>query len=251
MDDLEKQSSANAQIGSKSSIFRPMWPSNLTNDLEIYRATLPCTQKLCVSFHSHRWIQIGVIVWKHSNWIQIVDFSACVALICDKWQKMPIGHLFHAPRRCVLFHGHPWIAIGALIRKRQIGAKFVLTFVTLIFDLWPWPFAWSSFLYPRSTEGGMGVYWIHPDVCPSICPSVPPSVDKVSGTFWKKTIGSIHFIPSIYPYGMSLLTLYIFVFLASFLALWWPNIWPKMGFPKLFEKTIGSIQCFPEEFPYV
>ena len=36
-------------------------------------------------------------------------------------------------------------------------------------------------LYPRSTEGGIGVYWIHPDVCPSVC----PSVDKVSGTFWK------------------------------------------------------------------
>ena len=31
--------------------------------------------------------------------------------------------------------------------------------------------------------------------------------------------------------------LFIFVFLASFLALWWPNIWPKMGFPELFEKN--------------
>ena len=29
-----------------------------------------------------------------------------------------------------------------------------------------------TFLYPRSTEGGKGVYWIHPDVCPSVCPSV-------------------------------------------------------------------------------
>ena len=35
--------------------------------------------------------------------------------------------------------------------------------------------------------------------------------------------------------------LYIFVFLASLSALWWPNIWPKMGSPLLFEKTIGSI----------
>ena len=33
--------------------------------------------------------------------------------------------------------------------------------------------------------------------------------------------------------------LYIFVFLASFSALWWPNIRPEMGFPELFEKTIG------------
>ena len=35
------------------------------------------------------------------------------------------------------------------------------------------------------------------------------------------------------------------------LVLWGPNIWPKMGFPELLEKTIGSIQSFPEEFPHV
>ena len=251
MDDLEKQSSANAQIGSKSSIFRPKWPSNLTNDLENYRAPLPCSQKLYVSFHSHRWIQIGFIVRKHSNWIKIVDFSACVALACDRWQKKPIGHLFHAPRRCMVFHGHPWIGIGAIIRKRYIGAKSFLTFVTLIFDLRPWPFAWSSFLYPRSTEGGMGVNWIHSDVCTSICPSIRPSVDKVSGTFWKKLLAQFISYLAFTLMGWVSWPLYIFVFLASFLALWWPNIWPKMGFPELFEIIIGSIQCFPEEFPYV
>ena len=37
-------------------------------------------------------------------------------------------------------------------------------------------FVVMSFLYPRSTEGGKGVYWIHPDVCPSVRPSVRPSV---------------------------------------------------------------------------
>ena len=36
--------------------------------------------------------------------------------------------------------------------------------------------------------------------------------------------------------------LYIFVFLASFSTLWWPNIWQKMGFPELFEKTLCSIR---------
>ena len=177
-----------------------------------------------------------------------------------------------------------------------------------------------------------------------------PSVDKVSGTCWKKTIGSIHFIPGIYPYGLSLLTpihfrvpslifgplvakylavnevsetfekiigaihfipdiylygeslltpihfcvpslifgplvnkylaenvvsgtfwkkimaqfilylafifmgwvsgpLFIFVFLASFLALWWPNIWLKMGFPEFIFKTIGSIHYIPAIYP--
>ena len=88
-----------------------------------------------------------------------------------------------------------WLESG--MAKRQMMAQ-------LFSQLKP---AWL--LYPRSTEGGMGVYWIHPDVCPyicpSICPSVPPSVDKVSRTFWK-TIGSIHFITGIYPYGVILLT---------------------------------------------
>ena len=138
--------------------------------------------------------------------------------------------------------------------------------------------------------------------CLSVRSSDRPSVEKVSGNLWKKTIGSIHLIPGIYPNRVSLLTpihfrvpslifgplvakylaengvsgtfwkkllaqfilylafilmgriswpLYILLFLASFAALWWPNIWPKMGFTELFEKTFGLIQCFPEAFPPV
>ena len=93
-----------------------------------------------------------------------------------------------------------------------------------------------NLLYPRSTEGGMGVYWIHPDVCQS----VGPSVDKVSRTFCKKLL------PQFISYQASTLMgwvswpLYIFVFLASFLALWWLNIWPKMRFPELFEKLLDQ-----------
>ena len=70
----------------------------------------------------------------------------------------------------------------------------------------------------------------------------------VSGTFWKNYW--LNFIPGIYPYGVSFLTLFIFMLLASFSALWWPNIWPKMGFPELFEKTIGSIHFIPGIYPY-
>ena len=47
--------------------------------------------------------------------------------------------------------------------------------------MWPKGYIFVTSLYPRSTEGGIGVYWIHPDVCPS----VRPCIDKVSGTFWK------------------------------------------------------------------
>ena len=80
----------------------------------------------------------------------------------------------------------------------------------------------------------MGVYWIHPDVCPSVRPSAWPSVDKVSGTFWKKKLLA-QFISylAFTLLGWVSWPLYIFVFLASFSALWWPNIWSKMGFPEL------------------
>ena len=145
--------------------------------------------------------------------------------------------------------------------------------------------AHTILLHPRSTEDGYTGF----NRCLSVRLSVRPSVDTFSGTF-RKTIGSIHFIPCIYPYGVGLLTpihfrvpslifgpsgdqifglkwgfrnilkkllaqfisylaftlmgwvswpLYIFVFLASFSALWGPNIWPKIGFPELFGKTIG------------
>ena len=67
---------------------------------------------------------------------------------------------------------------------------------------------------------------------PSVC-------RKVSGTFWKKKIGSIHFIPGIYPNGVvSLLTQFrvpslIFgPLVAKYLA--------EMGFPELFEKLLAQ-----------
>ena len=170
----------------------------------------------------------------------------------------------------------------------------LLAFITSHLSSWNLNLTISGqiLLYPRSTEGGMGVYWIHPDVCLSVRLKTTRFPE-----LFEKTIGSIHFIPVIYPYGVSLLTpihfrvpsliygplvakylakngvsgnflkncwpnslhswhlplwmgwvswpLYIFVFLASFTALWWPNIWPKMGFPELFEKTISSIHFIP------
>ena len=58
-------------------------------------------------------------------------------------------------------------------------------------------------LYPRSTEGGKGVYWIHPDVCPSVRlsvrPSVRPSVGKVSATFRKN-----YWLNSFHPWDLYL-----------------------------------------------
>ena len=43
----------------------------------------------------------------------------------------------------VSFHHHMWIQTGVTVRKRL---SWVVTSVTLTFDLWPWPFAWTSLL---------------------------------------------------------------------------------------------------------
>ena len=41
------------------------------------------------------------------------------------------------------FHHHIWIETGVTVRKRL---SWVMTSVSLTFDLWPWPFAWTSIL---------------------------------------------------------------------------------------------------------
>ena len=40
----------------------------------------------------------------------------------------------------VSFHHHMWVQTGVKVRKRL---SWVVTSVTLTFDLWPWPFAWT------------------------------------------------------------------------------------------------------------
>ena len=108
---LELQS-GNAQSGSYSTIFRAVWPCNLTDDLEQgksegfdscdrpsnlkldsnrqffrlcdreiwwmtlqkYRTPLLCNFKLCASFHSHWWIQTWVTVRKRPIWVKLDDF---------------------------------------------------------------------------------------------------------------------------------------------------------------------------------
>ena len=44
---------------------------------------------------------------------------------------------------CAWFHCHMWIQTGVRVRKRL---SWVLISVTFTFDLWPWPFAWTSLL---------------------------------------------------------------------------------------------------------
>ena len=55
------------------------------------------------------------------------------------------------------FHHHLWIQTGVTVGKRL---SWVVTSVTLTFDLWPWPFAWKSFLSLVITpENFMIIQW--------------------------------------------------------------------------------------------
>ena len=49
---------------------------------------------------------------------------------------------------CASFRSHWWIQTGVTVRKRPIWVKIddFYSQVTLKFDGWPWPFAWTSLL---------------------------------------------------------------------------------------------------------
>ena len=108
--------SGNGQFGSNSTLFRAVWPWNLTDDLEqgksegfdscdrprnlkldsnrqffrpcdreIWwmtlqnnRAPLLCYFKLCASFPTHWWIKTWVTVRKRPIWVKIDNFLSCV-----------------------------------------------------------------------------------------------------------------------------------------------------------------------------
>ena len=58
---------------------------------------------------------------------------------------------------CATFHHHMWIQTGVMVRK---WLNWVLTSVTWTFDLWPWPFAWTSLLSLVITpENFMMIRW--------------------------------------------------------------------------------------------
>ena len=108
------------------------------------RAPLFCYFKLCASFRSHRWIQTEVTVLEHPIWVKIDDFfKPCDLEIGRMTLKNIRAPLLSNIKLCALFHHHLWIQTKVTARKRL---SLVLTSVTLTFDLWPWPFAWTSLL---------------------------------------------------------------------------------------------------------
>ena len=109
---LELQS-GNDQFGSKSTIFRAVWPCNLTHDLE--------KQGKSEGFESCD----RPIVRKRPIWVKIGDVLYRVTLKFDGWPWKTIGHLSFAVSSFV----QHFIAIGEFktgvtVRKRPIWVKF-------------------------------------------------------------------------------------------------------------------------------
>ena len=90
--------------------------------------------KHCSSFQSHRWIQTGVTVWKHSIRIKISDFLSRVTLKFDRWPQKTIGHLFYATSSFV----HHFIAICEFKLELQSGNAQFGSKSKIFLAVWPW-----------------------------------------------------------------------------------------------------------------
>ena len=96
--------SGNVQFWSKSAIF--FWMT-LNNN----RAPLLCYIKLCASIQSHRLIQTGVTVRKHSIWVKIGDFFVVPCDLEIWWMTLKNNRapLLCCFKLCASFHSHRWI----------------------------------------------------------------------------------------------------------------------------------------------
>ena len=118
-------------------------------DLEIWwmtlknnRAPLLSTIKLYASFYHHMWI-LELQSGNAQSGSNSTIFWPCDLEILRLTLKNNRAPLLSNIKLCVSFHHHMWVKTGVTVRKRL---SRVLTSVTLTFDLWPWPFAWTLLL---------------------------------------------------------------------------------------------------------
>ena len=117
---LELQS-GNPQFGSNSTIFRAVWPCNLTDDLE---------QGKSEGFESCDW----PIIWKRPIWVKIGDVLSRVTLKFDGWPWKTIGHLSFAVSSFV----QHFIAIGKFKLELLSGNAKSGSYSTIFRAVWPW-----------------------------------------------------------------------------------------------------------------
>ena len=118
-----------------------MWPWNLMDDLENYRAPLLYYIKLCASFQIQRWIQTEVTIQKCSIRVKIGNFMSRVILKFDGWLWKTKGYLFYITSS-FLHHFKAMCEFKLQLQSRnpQFGLKSTNFFshVTVKFDGWPW-----------------------------------------------------------------------------------------------------------------
>ena len=136
-----KLHSGNAQFGSKSAIFCPLWPWNLMDDLgKQYGTCSILHQALCIiSNPSMNWN------WIYSQETLNSGQNRWFFVLCDLeiwWMTLENNRapLLYHTKLCASFQIHRWIQIGVTVRKRSIWVKIedFLSHVTLKFDRWPW-----------------------------------------------------------------------------------------------------------------
>ena len=130
-----KLQSRNTQFGSKSAIFfvlcdLEIWWMTLENN----RAPLLYYTKLCASFQTHRWIQIGVTIRKRSIWVKIGNFLSRVTLKFDGWPSKTTGHLIYATSSFV-YH---FVPIGEFKFELQSGNAQFGSNATIFRAVRPW-----------------------------------------------------------------------------------------------------------------
>ena len=131
---LEFQS-VNAQFRSKLAIFNPMWPWNLTKDLEKQYGTsfMHLYIKLCASFYRHRLIQTGLTVWKHQIWVKISNFVPS-DLEFGGWHWKTIEYHFYVTSSFV----NHFVAICEVkLELRSVDTKFG-TKLAILCPVGPW-----------------------------------------------------------------------------------------------------------------
>ena len=136
--------SGNAQFGSNLTIFRDLWPWNFTDDLE------KTIGHLCYATSSfvHHFVAIGEFKLELQSgnaqfWSNSQFFESCDLEIWRITLKNNRAPLLSNTNLYASFHHHLWIQTGVTVRK---WLSWVVTSVTLTFDLWPWPFACTSLL---------------------------------------------------------------------------------------------------------
>ena len=120
------------ELHSGNAQFRIWWMT-----LKNKRALLLYHAKLCASFQSHGWIQIGGTVQtggKRPIWVKYDDLLSQVTLKFDRWPWKTIGHLFYATSSFV----HHFIAIVEFKLELQSGNTQFGSNITNLWAMWPW-----------------------------------------------------------------------------------------------------------------